>query len=91
MNINKPINTTNINKTTNSLPSSVLNIVYGWGWGFAPTFLTSPTVSNGGGEETLRKKKRNFRFGQNTITVIVDIDWTLPNFLAHYVKAILYI
>ena len=32
-------------KTTNSLPSPLFSMLYGWG--FAPAFLTSPKLSNG--------------------------------------------
>ena len=42
-----------------------------YGWEFTPAFLTSPALSNGGGEETLGQKKKNFCFVHNIITEIV--------------------
>ena len=49
-----------------------------YGWGFAPAFLTSPTLSNGEEEETLEQKKKNFSFGHNIFDVIVDFQRNTP-------------
>ena len=41
-------------------------------WGLTTAFLTSPTLSNGAGEETLGQKKKNSCFGHDIIAVILE-------------------
>ena len=53
------------------------------GWVLASAFLISPTLSNGGGEETLGQKKKNFCFGDNIISVIVDQEIINGSFYQH--------
>ena len=59
----------NRSKAASSLPHPLFSMLYGWG--LAPAFLASSTLSNGGGGEvTLGQKKKNLYFGRNIIAQI---------------------
>ena len=45
---------------TKNFPSPSRLFLMLYGWGFAPGFITSPTLSNGGGVETVGQKEKNF-------------------------------